>query len=110
MLVTLFVIDHAEDKIRSETYTVFIVVDGAITFVTAFEQIAQDGHETVQCLMAWMDTFQCTPQSMCADMAFQSTEVQECLPSFWALKLLFFFHGSSHTMAEPSRSSSSCFV
>ena len=29
-------IDHANVKIRSETYTVFIVVEGATTFVTAF--------------------------------------------------------------------------
>ena len=35
--VTLFFIDHADRKIRSETYTV-LIVDGATTFVTAVLQ------------------------------------------------------------------------
>ena len=50
-------IDHADVKIRRETYTVFIVADGATTCVTAFAPRTKDSHETVQCLMAWMDTF-----------------------------------------------------
>ena len=49
-------IDHADVKIRRETYTDFIVVDGATTFVTAFASRTKDSHETVQCLMEWMDT------------------------------------------------------
>ena len=69
-------IDHADVKIRCEIYTVFIVVEGATTFVTAFAPRANDIHETVQCLMNWMDTFHCIPQSICADMDFQSTKVQ----------------------------------
>ena len=54
-------------KTRSETYTVLIVVDGATTFVTVLE---------------WVDTFHCTPQNICADMAFQSTEVQDSFRRF----------------------------
>ena len=72
----LIFIDHTDVKIRSETYTVFIIVDGATTFVTAFAPRTEDSHDTVQCLMEWMDTFHCTPLSGCADMAFQSNEVQ----------------------------------
>ena len=34
-------VDHADVRIRSETYTVFIVVDGATTFVTASAQITK---------------------------------------------------------------------
>ena len=49
-------IDHADVKIRGETYTVFMIVDGATTFVTAFASRTKDSHETVQCLMEWMDT------------------------------------------------------
>ena len=63
-------IDHADVKIRSETYTVFIAVDGATRFVTALAPRTKDSHETAQCLMEWMDTFHCTPQCVCADMAF----------------------------------------
>ena len=70
-------IDHADAKVRGETYTVCIIVGGATTCVTAFAPRAKDSHETVQCLMEWMDTFHCTPQSICVDMAFQSTEVQD---------------------------------
>ena len=55
----------------------FIIVDGATTFVTAFAPRTKDSHDTVQCLMEWMDTFHCTPLSVCADMAFQSSEVQD---------------------------------
>ncbi len=73
----LISIDHADVKIRSETYTVFIIVDGATTFVTAFAPRTQDSHDTVQCLIEWMDTFHCTPLSVCADLAFQSSEVQD---------------------------------
>ena len=62
--------DHADVKARSETYTVFIVVDGATTFVTAVDPRTHGSHETVQCLMEWMDTFHCTPQSFCAYIAF----------------------------------------
>ena len=75
-------IDHADVKIQSETYTVFIVVDGSTTFVTAFAPRTKDSHETVQCLMALMDSFHCTPQSICADMALQSTEVQDVFRRF----------------------------
>ena len=75
-------IDHADVKIRSETYTVFIVVDGATTSVTAFAPRTKESYETVQCLMEWMDTFHCTPQSICADMAFQSTDVQDFFRRF----------------------------
>ena len=63
-------------KFGVKTYTVFIIVDGATTFVTAFAPRTKDRHDTVQCLMEWMDTFHCTPLSVCADMAFQSNEVQ----------------------------------
>ena len=74
---------------RSETYTVPIVVDGAKSFVTAFAPTTKDSHETVQCLMEWMDTFHCTPQSVCADMAFQSTEVQYVFRCFGMKPCLF---------------------
>ena len=63
-------------KIRSETYTVFlVVVDGATAFVTAFAPRTKDSHETVQCLMEWTDTFHRTPLYVCGDTTFQSTEV-----------------------------------
>ena len=65
ILVTLFFIDHADVKFRGETYTVFIVVDGATTFVTAFAPRAKDSHEIVQCLMELMDTVHCIPQYFC---------------------------------------------
>ena len=42
-------IDHADVKIRSVTYTVFIVVDGATTCVTAFAPITKDSNEIAQC-------------------------------------------------------------
>ena len=76
-------IDHADVQIRSETYTVFIIADGASTFVTTFALRTKDSHDTVQCLMECMGTFHCTPQSICADMAFQSTEVQYFARRFW---------------------------
>ena len=47
----LVFIDHADVKIQNETYTVFYIVDGATTFVTAFAPRTKDSHETVQCLM-----------------------------------------------------------
>ena len=71
--MTPLFVDHADMQIRSETYTVFIVVDGATTFVTAFAPRTKGSHETVQCLMEWMDTFHCSLQSICVDRAFQST-------------------------------------
>ena len=57
-------LDNADVKIRSETYTVLIVVDGATSFVAAFAPRTKDSHETAQCLMEWMDTVHCTPQSV----------------------------------------------
>ena len=72
----LIFVDHADVKVKRETYTVFIIVDGATTFVTASAPRTIDSHDTVQCLMECMDTFHCTPLSVCADMAFQSTEDQ----------------------------------
>ena len=53
-------IDHADAKIRGETYSDLIVVDGATTFVTAFAPSSKDSHQTVQCPTEWMDTFHCT--------------------------------------------------
>ena len=70
----LIFIDHADAKIRRETYTVFIIVDGATTFFTAFAPRTKDSHDNVQCLMEWMDTFHCTPLFVCADMAFFSIQ------------------------------------
>ena len=59
-------IGHAYVKIRSETYTVFLVVDGATTFVTAFAPITKDSHDIVHCLMEWMDTVSLyTSQYLC---------------------------------------------
>ena len=63
-------IDDAYVKIRSATYTVFIIVDGTTTFVTAFAPRTKDSRETIQCLMEWMGTFHCAPLSVCADMVF----------------------------------------
>ena len=88
-------IDYADVTIRSETYTKSIVFDGATTFVTAFAPRAKDSHETVQCLMEFMDTFHCTPHSICADMAFQSTEVQDFFGRF-GIKALFFARVLTH--------------
>ena len=67
---------------QSETYTVFIVADGATTLVTAFAPRTKASHEPVQCLMELMDTFHCTPQSNCANKAFQSTEDQDFFRRF----------------------------
>ena len=55
----------------------FIIVDGSTTLVTAFAPRTQYSHDTVKCLMGWMDTFHCAPLSVCADMAFQSSEVPD---------------------------------
>ena len=71
---------HVDVNISSETYTVRIVVDGATTCVAAFAPRTKDSYETGQFLMEWMDTFHCTPKSLCADMVFQSTELQVCFP------------------------------
>ena len=90
----LICIDHADVTIRSETYTVFVLVDGATTFVTAFAPRTKDSHDTVQCLMEWMDTFHCTPLSVCADMAFQSSEVQDL---FRRLNIRPFFYIGPYT-------------
>jgi len=58
-LCDIICIDHADVEIRSETYTVFIVVYGATAFVTAFAPRTKGSHATVRCLMEWMDTFHC---------------------------------------------------
>ena len=73
---------HGDVKIRSETYTVFILVDGATMLVTALAPRTKDSHETVQCLMELTDTFHCTPQSICSDIACQSPEVQDFFRRF----------------------------
>ena len=71
----IVVIDHADVQIRSETYTVLIVADGATTFVITCAPRTKDSHETAQCLMEWMDRFHCIPNKLTADMAYQSTEL-----------------------------------
>ena len=71
------VIDHSDVNIRGEAYSVLIFVDGATTFVTALSPSTNASHEMVQCLTEWMDTFDCAPQPLCADMSFQSTELQD---------------------------------
>ena len=55
----------------------FVIVDDATTFVTAFAPRTKCSHDTVQCLIEWMDNLVCAPLSVCADMAFQSSEVQD---------------------------------
>ena len=42
-------IDHADVKIRGETFAVLIVVVGATTFVSAFAPSTKESHETIQC-------------------------------------------------------------
>ena len=37
---------------------------------------------TVKCLMDWMDTYHCTTHIICADVDFQSTEVQDFFRHF----------------------------
>ena len=64
------------------------------SFVTAFAPRTKDSHDTVQCLMEWMDTFHCTPLSVCADMAFQSNEVQDL---FRRLNIRPFFSTGPYT-------------
>ena len=79
-------------KSESETCTVFIVVDSATTFVNAFAPRAKDSHETVQCPLEWMDTFHCTPHSICADMV--SSQLKFKISSVaLALNLLLFSTG-----------------
>ena len=82
-----------------------MVVDGATTFVTAFDPRTKESHETGQCLLEWMDTFHCAPNNICVDMDFRSTDVQDI---FDVLALNLVFHRTLYTMAESSRSSSSC--
>ena len=74
--------DHADVNVRGETYFVLIVVDGATTFVLAFAPRTKESHETVQCSTEWMDTRHRTPKLLCADMAFQSTELQDFCKRF----------------------------
>ena len=75
-------IDHADVKIRGETYSGFIIVDGATAFVIAIAPRTKEIHETVQCLTESMDTCHCTPKILCVDMAIQSTEVQDFFRRF----------------------------
>ena len=64
-------------------FYVLIVVDGATTFVTAFAPSTKASHETIQCLIEWMDTFHCTPKTLCADMAVQLFELHEFYRKVW---------------------------
>ena len=68
---------HAYVKLRSETYTILIVVDVALTFTTTFAPRTMDIHETVQRLMEWMDSFNCIPKHACAYVVVQSFERQK---------------------------------
>ncbi len=75
-------IDDADVLIKSGTYTVLIVVDGATTFATAFDPRTKDSHEIAQYLIELMGTFHCTPKSLCADMAFQPHKRQDVFRRF----------------------------
>ena len=51
-------------------------------FVIALAPRTKESHETIQCLTEWMDTCHCTPKILCADMAFQSTELHDLFRRF----------------------------
>ena len=42
----------------------------------AYAQNSKTGEETIETIREWIETFQCTPKSMCADMAFSSPEFE----------------------------------
>ena len=72
----LIFVDHTDVKINERTYVVFVIIDAATNFLWAFPQKSKSNEETVETLREWIETFQCSPKSLCADMAFGAPEFE----------------------------------
>ncbi len=68
----LIFIDHGSSKVFDKTYSFLIVLDGAISYITVYPCLSASASEVIQKLHEWMDTYQCTPKAVCADMAFHN--------------------------------------
>merc|ERR1712197_119488 len=66
----LLFLDHAEVNLFGATYHVLLIVDAASSFLAAYAQMSLDASETLDQFREWMETYQCTPTAVCADMAF----------------------------------------
>ena len=60
----------ARQKIGDQTFAFLIVLDGAISHLTAYPCKSTSPSEVIAKLHEWMDTFQMNPKAICADMAF----------------------------------------
>ena len=69
----LIFIDHADMKIGSHTINSLIALDGATTLISSYAPRTREACEVFQCLTEWMDTYPCTPATLCADMVFNPT-------------------------------------
>ena len=63
-------LDHAEVKILRTKYIVLLIVDAATSLLAAYPQKTTSADETLDNFREWMETYQCTPKTICADMAF----------------------------------------
>jgi len=68
----LVFLDHGQVKVHSSKFLFLIVLDGATGFTAVYPQTTLEPEETIANIHEWMDTYQCTPKAVCADMAFHT--------------------------------------
>ena len=66
----LIFLDHVSTNIGDQTYGFLIVLDGATYHLTAYPCKSIFPSEVISKLHEWMDTFQMSPEAICADVAF----------------------------------------
>ena len=72
----LIFVDHTDVKIDGKTYVVFVIIDATTNFLWAYPQKSKTNEETIETIREWLETFQCSPKSLCADMAFGAPEFE----------------------------------
>ena len=68
----LIFMDHGTSKVFEKTYSFLVILDGATSYITVYPCMSVSASEVIQKLHEWMDTYQCTPKAVCADMAFHN--------------------------------------
>jgi hypothetical protein len=67
-------VDHCEVTLNKDKYLVFIILDGATNLLWARPQRTAEASDTLDGLRDWMDTHQCVPKHLVADVGFNSPE------------------------------------
>ena len=73
----LIFLDHGNVTYKGTVHYFLIILDAATSFLQAYHQASLAEEQTFENLREWMDVFQCSPRSACADMAFMTPSFEK---------------------------------